>query len=388
MNKDLKTRNREYWNESKYLTETVELFGDNICFGNDINIYYHGISYMLFDSMIAHFCGPTSTTNTLTVATVFALQNNNGIILELVGENVFSSLKAFNCEWLSSFGNENERLFFGGRRALKFHNIHVIKENEDYFWFVKALRLFDCIISGKKLNEYEVECAGYHDQYILPWDYQNIYQLINGQVSDIPMYIQMLFKCFCLNKKAICIDLDIINNQFYAIKTYLFYEQNSLMNLLKINSLCELFKNCEEIMISGVGNMSFAFVKELISMMNQLHDLKHCNLEKISLFNVLYNNMVLDKLMFDETKFNKLNEWAFEVDVKYRTEFESKGVLKIPETSNLIINKRINIENEFVFDLLNTDEDYNDESQEDSESLVHIDNNLVDELWDRIETIQ
>ena len=44
------------------------------------------------------------------VATTFS--NEDGIILELVKENEFSGLRSFNCAFLSTFGNEDERYDF------------------------------------------------------------------------------------------------------------------------------------------------------------------------------------------------------------------------------------------------------------------------------------
>eukprot|EP01084_Bolivina_argentea_P036834 68104_1 len=104
--KDLENKNIEYGNWSKYLIQTVNCYGKEID-ESDINIFYHGISYMYFDEFIARFNSPTSTTTKLQIATIFA--KNNGIILEL--KKCDPSLRYFNCSFVSCFGNENERLF-------------------------------------------------------------------------------------------------------------------------------------------------------------------------------------------------------------------------------------------------------------------------------------
>ena len=63
-----------------------------------------------------------------------------GLILELEKENDFSLLKYFDVQWISCFGNEDERLFIWGDRPLRFHSIiDRTLEGADYFHFINAL---------------------------------------------------------------------------------------------------------------------------------------------------------------------------------------------------------------------------------------------------------
>ena len=162
---------------------------------------------------------------------------------------------------MSNYGNEAEILFFGGQRSLKFHNIRIIKKKEDYFWFIKALRLFDCIVTGKKLHDFEIECDENEDgqQYILPWDYQIMHQMVNNyQAKDeqkeelaIPTYNNNLFGAFVENKKEIRIDLDVIDIDFDGIKNFLFSDKHR-----------KLIRNCEDILIIGVKNINNGFIDD------------------------------------------------------------------------------------------------------------------------------
>eukprot|EP01084_Bolivina_argentea_P001995 3681_1 len=107
----IRERHREYCNWSKILCETVNCWGNKM---ENINIerFYHGVSAVYFDSYIAQFNSPTSTTSQLAIATIFA--RNDGIILELnkYSGNLWSKrLRCFNCAFISYFGNEDERLF-------------------------------------------------------------------------------------------------------------------------------------------------------------------------------------------------------------------------------------------------------------------------------------
>ena len=66
------------------------------------------------------FNGPISTSSEYEVALV--LTNNNGIILELQDGTPLSNRSNsmyFDCEWISDFGYEKEKLFIGGKVPLK-----------------------------------------------------------------------------------------------------------------------------------------------------------------------------------------------------------------------------------------------------------------------------
>ena len=82
----------------------------------------------------------------------------------------------------------------------------------------------------------------------------------------------------------------MINIEYYGIKKYLFSNNDKLLRIDE----CKVFKNCEQILILGVRNMSIVFMQQLIEMVNELDTLKHCNLERIVLDQVLHNNMVID----------------------------------------------------------------------------------------------
>ena len=187
-------------------------------------------------------------------------------------------------------------------------------------------------------------------------------------------YIDTLFGAFVENKKEICIDLDIIDIDFDGIKNFLFSEEN--INLIKLSEICQLFKNCQDILVLGIKNINNGFMQELISMLDILEDLKHCNLERIELINVLYNNIVLDKGFVDDYQ---LKQWQFEVEIKYRSESEMRGQLKIPENSNLIITKKVDIKDDFVFNLLNDNDDYGGYENSVTINDVEVESESVDE---------
>ena len=111
----VKTRNRKYWWWSKILRETVELFGEYASGdgpgSNMTGPYYTGLSWEItMPSFSIRLCAPTSTTMQLPVAIKFG--GDKGIVLQLnVNGVIDSSLRGFDCRWISRFKEEDERYY-------------------------------------------------------------------------------------------------------------------------------------------------------------------------------------------------------------------------------------------------------------------------------------
>ena len=118
----------------------VEVYGQSFhsVYGNkEEKLFFHGISReMLFNSTYARFCGPTSTTTAISVAINFG--GNNGIILELLNDGNVDTF-FFNCTVLSTFSNEEERLFIGGYTLIPFVSIRHLALNQNYGHFIRAM---------------------------------------------------------------------------------------------------------------------------------------------------------------------------------------------------------------------------------------------------------
>eukprot|EP01084_Bolivina_argentea_P059463 108596_1 len=184
----MKQRNGEYWNWSKMLSETVNVFGTSI---GDMKVktFYHGTSLLYFDSFIALFNSPTSTTTKLSIATIFA--KNDGIILSLkaYSDSVYHpDLKCFNCSYLSAFGNEDERLFIGGQYKLQFKSILLMDTSENCIYFTKSLSLFDRAINADNLNEIE-------KRKVSILDYKIVNKLIKCEINEsfVPLPLTNIF---------------------------------------------------------------------------------------------------------------------------------------------------------------------------------------------------
>eukprot|EP01084_Bolivina_argentea_P273454 465808_1 len=222
-NKEMKKRNSEYWQWSRTLHETIELYGTPIC-NSTVPVYYHGVSYMTFPSFVAHFCGPTSTTAQIAVATNFA--KGKGIILELIKENEFSCLKLFDCSWISRFSAEDERFFIGGDKPLRFASIRLVEQNQNLVHYVYAFTILNYVIEGhtfegkytvNKKGNYVINKKGKIKQIfykIIRRLLQHFDPRINYQSNKDCKYGIDLFRTFCDSKKQITINLEIMNTDY------------------------------------------------------------------------------------------------------------------------------------------------------------------------------
>lgn len=96
-------RHSEFQHWGKILKEAVDKYGTSVNAVGSSKIFYHGIdSQMLFESTIAHFHGPLSTSSTYEVSLVFANRHGNGLIITL--QNMEEApARYFDCAWLRYF---------------------------------------------------------------------------------------------------------------------------------------------------------------------------------------------------------------------------------------------------------------------------------------------
>eukprot|EP01084_Bolivina_argentea_P038708 71587_1 len=202
---DLMERNSNFCWFSKLIKETVNCFGAT----NQNGIwehYFHGISTeMIFNSFIACFNHPTSTTKQLTVAYIFS--GNDGIILNIIKRADF---RCFNCFWISAFANEDETLFTSGqelfmsRYELIITNIINCSNLKEYKSYIHALnqlivRVTSC--STPRDSPYmNGNNATSKDTSILD-------RLLDSNSSSdyIPKYFNQIFKSYQLSTKTITI---------------------------------------------------------------------------------------------------------------------------------------------------------------------------------------
>ena len=136
----VKARNSRFYHCSKNLIEIVNVFGiggvvKNLhghCHpnGEEDGPYYCGLNRLLtFPSYVTRFCGPCSTSKAKEVAIKFA--DRDGLIMQVNNRSNWY-LQFFDCSWLSTYKEEEERVFISGVQTIKIENITIIETAKQY----------------------------------------------------------------------------------------------------------------------------------------------------------------------------------------------------------------------------------------------------------------
>jgi len=366
-----KRRKSEYHFWSKHLRETVELYGTPV-HQSKIRTFYVCVSAQLaFPAFSARFCLPTSTTSQLQIA---SMCTKNGMILELKAMSETTqffqaNLKYFNCELVSAFGEEHERLFIGGWAELRLANVRVLVERkENYFPFMKAINHFANILDGEeseyneryqgattshmsRINSIASDCSEalscidhegvdckspefvgsgvknrnhirHHkvesteqsekgdklvmmDSIII----DNLCQsIIDGRRNkEYPELVQEWFLKYCMGRDKILINLKDLRTNYNCFMPVLL--SSDCDGLVKFDSLYKIFKNCREIIVDMNTSqpLSAHFWISFCKQMVKItaNKTKRHKLEKIVLLKVKRGNVSLDIWQKIQQKYHK-----------------------------------------------------------------------------------
>eukprot|EP01084_Bolivina_argentea_P022534 41879_1 len=145
----IKQRHEIFYHVSKYLNELICYYG--IVGYKQNGPFYCGISRVLtIGSFAIRLNAPISTSKHIEVATRFS--SKNGIIIQLNNIRTGDLERFIDTSWISSYPEEDERLFIRGRHKLEIESIRLFDklnyEWKNYEMFFKAFYLFDSILSG------------------------------------------------------------------------------------------------------------------------------------------------------------------------------------------------------------------------------------------------
>ena len=121
--------------------------------------------------------------------------NNNGHMLAFM--NSF-----FDCSWISTYPDEDERLFCGGWMFIRIQSVLIVDTNQNFEQILHALFLFDSMLSGGYWD-------GRDDVTIERIDIQIIEAFTeysinsNGKKNAITGYVKELFDNFIQRKQEI-----------------------------------------------------------------------------------------------------------------------------------------------------------------------------------------
>ncbi len=168
---------------------------------NEAGPFYSGLNVELIVSSFLMRCySPTSSSKHLEIATRFS--DEEGIIIQFnnTGHQYAHRLPIFNCSFISTFPEEDERLIFGGSDLIRIEGIRLIQTCTNYQTFFKCLFIFDSILNGASVNA--------DDLNICDVDYKILNKLISVSYSKMDEYLINTWNKFIIQKQTIIINLD------------------------------------------------------------------------------------------------------------------------------------------------------------------------------------
>ena len=207
------SRHSAFAHFGKLLVELVLEFGSNGKNGES-GPFFSGINRVLnIGSFAICLRGPCSTSTEMEVALNFAKED--GMILKLNNDSLSARYQCcFDCSWLSNYFEEAERLWIAGDEPLRIVTILVVQTAKNYNKMMRALFLFDAMISGVLLGE-----------KIKPrsTDYELLSNLIeltlNGDIaaSELDSYLKDEWNLFIQRKEEIILDLHALDKGFQSL---------------------------------------------------------------------------------------------------------------------------------------------------------------------------
>ena len=210
-------RHSKYYHTARALQQFVEYFGSYGQGGTDPESgpFWCGLNCVLnIPEFVINFNGPTSTTKTKEISISFA--GEEGMMMKFNNTKGRSKGRRFlNANWLSTYPEEDERLFIGMDRGnnypINIESLILILETKNYSLSISAFTKFDSILNGdygvSEIADSEMDiirCAlesvrgngrewkecQYLDQYAV----DNLY-LMTLNKKNIRLYLRDLSKC-------------------------------------------------------------------------------------------------------------------------------------------------------------------------------------------------
>eukprot|EP01084_Bolivina_argentea_P092674 166709_1 len=338
--KDCMLRNAEYAIWAKLLSETVNVWGTTVHWfryaaaGSRIKVYYHGINCLLyFTSFVTTFNSPTSTSPQIAVATIFA--KKTGVILELTKDS--PALRYFNCAWISSYANEDERLFIlpGNPNTIRLQiaSIRLVGKQQNYNNYVHAMTALNHVIDNPDITVDESNEEVLANR-VKKRDVKIINRLLNHshKPNKFPEYINSLFDIFTKNKNMLRIKNKSLDFEYKLFKSLLVNENN----FININRICKIFENCTSILISfnegeslteAATNLGFISSSRFENLLLELTDLNKCNNQTLKFIFLRFIEWEEDTFSVFKAKFNQIN-WEMGTNKQSQSE-KSKRWIKL-----------------------------------------------------------
>ena len=292
----IKVRNASWFEMSKLLRETVECFGNmkptDINQNGERGPFYCGVNrLMLVPSFGIRLCSPTSTSKESSVAIRFA--DTEGMVMRFNNE---SSVRFFDCSYVSAYTEESERLFFGGDYRNRVESVMVMDGFKDYHRYFRVFYAFDLMLCGAGAFRIDFkEKIPLKDQEILKWFIDGVVNKIECDDRVHDDYVIDTFNAYTRNKTDIVINLNLMDHTFppglyqhivhnlVAVRDddYQWNEPEDMsMNMMRWKRLFTLFPSLEKLTIYGtddIGWYKFPFsIAESATALNEIFVESEC----------------------------------------------------------------------------------------------------------------
>eukprot|EP01084_Bolivina_argentea_P274212 467323_1 len=178
-----------------------------------------------------------------------------GMLIQLNNRESHSKILRFwDCQWISTFPEEDERLFIGGDWRIRIESILISETCVNYPLHFNALYLLDCMLNGVDMEDSPMN--------ITPKDKQIISSLIKYRLNmasekEIDEYIYDTFDFFCYKQKQITVNLHFLEKHFSncGLSHLIIDHRANYKNLLKSDVL-QCFTNTNTIVINTFDRKS------------------------------------------------------------------------------------------------------------------------------------
>ena len=290
---DVKARNAEFWFQSKYLREAIEIYGWGSGFRSkdgELGPFYTGVDNVLCLPRFAlRLCSPTSTSKNIAISITFATKQGMIMSLNNTGHSLAHLLSFQDVSWLSRFPEEDERVFNGGKYMIRVESVCIVDTNQNFEVIFHALFYFDAMISDGHFSR---------DFVIKSKDTTIINKLLKDS-SQFDPYIHSMFRSYIRNKIRININMKglsrltqkqsgvIIKGNVKAMSTdyahnYLDFDEDDFYDNLIKKAIFRYLPYARIITINtSTENNRSSYPFDPIKFLEKIHDCKTWKLIKI-----------------------------------------------------------------------------------------------------------
>ena len=275
---------------------------------------------------------------------------STGIVLEIENDH-YSATPFLDCNYWSSFPNEDERFFIGGLQSFYFLSIRDIPLGKNYRSFIKTIRILYDILSGWPLENIQIFNSDTRRISLLIEAELNGYYL-DSSLSRIPNYVLSLFHQFIINRDKVNINLYNMDKELLEdednMKYYGYNKARHIFlcddeNTINFSKLVPLFTNLKTFNVFSPSlnadgdyeksiKLNQSFTDEIIKCVELLNKIRNYQYPKFQIVNP--SDSIQEFIKKNEKIFNEKG-WNVETSIYYNSHRPEN-----PCKNTLCINKK------------------------------------------------